>query len=1162
MSNNALATSRPEDQARAKAELLYRAIQQITETGMELNLATGLNAIMARVTRAFNLSQRDPLYTAKAQAIAVVTINLGLEYATSGDLNKAVNALTRNPIEAIYAIGEKVTTELRKRVTQVQEEAFVSIRRNNSDPIYFGVTDQSTENQLTAWATKGLSDHPFLPVGSMVEINAINAVLNHVVRETVLAKKIGWNQVLGTDSEAARFSSKIFARLRKDTCNTQGGVWKPFLLSLIMQAMGQGWQRNEHHLAFVDRFAVLEFLDLVNNHFDEINDRAGLAIERITQVATRRYGDIVRIGYTPAEIEEIFGFAQGYLMELSEQARTFYATKSDEEILDAEVIDRFWRERLFLSSTVPYDVRIAESGAAWEKVSQMKTLSALTRLVHGFKSWPADQQAKFFNEVDLNQMIDAIDRADAQAKALYELFAVLETDETSVTNTKSVVLHCINWSRRVGLLMALQRNEAFKRFGPAIVCGAELATWNFEQILALRQNDASRAYLGVALRNVDIPLSNEQWSKVYELASKDCGISIAQVWGAIGPEQQNRDFMKFTALEFSSLISDWSWGKVRTFFEPILVLHRRDQTFQEQFRFWYTGQAGRNLGFILARSWEKQLEALFHQYLGWKTREDVFFESLPAGHPDRKQFDRQLNAVTIEQIEKDQPWLRLSGIKSWDELCEVLKNFVLWPDKEQDGLAFSVFRVDHLLDQLPSPKEQAAGVIRLSKAMDGPYKNSEYVATLLARMIDWQSRSELALILLTNKTQPRERVKKITAEAIWPVVFSRELLEDTELLKVALSNMRTPATDQEWETLCRVGASEGLWAVEKAWSKMTGSEKKRFFMRFTAQQLSGLFVSITEAEVYNFFKEILDEHDQDETFQVGFKSWYQGGRQGRTKFFTLNEWEERLSKLFQERLGWATKNETPSKVTKKPVAEVSDQTDLLVIGDGLEQQLDQITDAKAQAEALVDLWRAAGGKSNHSAMRRICELIDWTNRAAVIAQLNLTEFEVEQKLLCELGKKAKWPYEVTKSIRKSNRRKTHYFEMTLIAVAHADPPLTPEDWAHVVCKVGLYNPEFGKGLWALMPNEQRQNLFMKLTGLLVSDIFRNEPWEVVGEFFTAVLSVPGRHNNFKTMFENWYFGDKTQSGKVYAFKPAPAWSTEIDDLICKLLYGEQAKPKG
>lgn len=1162
MSNTQLATSRPEDQARAKAEFLYRAIQQIAQVGVEIDLATGLTAVLARVTRAFNLSQRDPLYTPKAQAIAIVTINLGLEYATGGDLDKAIKALTRNPIEMIYAIGEKVTDELRKRVIQVQADAFVSARRDNGVTIYFGVTDQATETQLQNWVIKGLCDHPFLPVGSMTEVNVINAVLDRVVRETALAKKIGWNQILGSDSEAARFSSKIFARRHKDESNTQGGIWKPFLLTLIMQAMTDGWNRNRNSIAFVDRHAIIEFLDLVNNHFDEINDRAGLAIMRITQVATRKYGDIVRSAFTPDEIEEIFSFAQSCLFELSEQAQAFYAAHNDEEILNVEVVDRFWRERLFLSSTIPYDVRIAESSAAWEKASQMKTLAALTRLVRDFKSWPVEAQIKFFKELNLNPLIDGIDRADAQAKALYELFKALEANETSFANTRTVVLQGINWSQRINLLIALQQEEAFKRFGPAIVAAAELINWNFQQILALRQNNASRAYLGAALRHVDTPLTEGQWAKVYELASSDCGFSIAQVWGAISKEQQNRDFMKFTAREFSSMASVWTWEKVRDFFEPILKLHGTSQAFREQFRNWYAGLTNRSYEFIPSKNWDKRLEELFHQYLGWKTREDIFFESLPAGHPKRKLFDRRLNTATIAQIEKDQPWLQLSSIKSWDELCEALKNFVLWPEKEQDSLAFSVFRADQLLDQLSSPEEQAAAVVRLSKAMDGPYKNSEYVATLLAKLINWKDRSELALILLTDRTQPRASIKVITADVTWPVTLSQELLGDTDLLKVALSNMRTPTTDVEWKNLCRVCSEVGLWAAVKAWNKMSARQKKQFFMDFTAQQLSGLLLDLTETDIYNFFTEVLDEHDSDEIFRAEFKLWFQGGRQGRTKFFTLKEWEERLSKLFEDRLGWIAEDESQPKKEKKSPREVGDQINLLVAGDNLEQQLDQIVGANAQAKALTVLWKSLDGKNNPQVIRDSCEQIDWSDRGDLILELNRTFFQIKDDLFYDLTRQARWSYLQIKKIHRLAGNKARHSRMILIAIQGAEPTLTLEDWAHAISKAGLYNPELSKGLWKLMNDEQRQKLFMKFTGKFVSEIFSNEPWEVVSRFFTAVLSGPNRHQNYTVMFQNWYFGDKSQFGQAHAFKPATAWSGEIDNLICELLYGIKAKPKG
>ena len=1164
MDSYSLATAKPEDQARAKARLLYEALQQIASSGAELDLSSGLNAILARVTRAFGLSQRDPLYTAKAQAIAIVTINLGLEYATGGDLNKAVNALTRNPIEAIYAIGEKISTELRDRVIQVQADAFVTIRRDSCASTYYGVTDSQTETQLSNWVTKGLSEHQFLPISSMVEINAIKAVLERVMLETALAKKIDWSHVLGEQTEEARFSAKLFARVRKDTYSIRGGVWKPFLLSIIMQAMTEGWIRNKNQLAFVDRFAVIEFLDLVNNHFDEISGRANLAIYRITQVATRKYGDVVRISYTPNEIEDIFSFAQSCLYELSQQARDFYAEKTDAEILNAEVIDRFWRDRILLSSTVPYDVRIAESGAAWEKLSQMKTLTALTHLVKGFQHWPIAEQERFSAIIDLNSMLDAIGSPSDQSKALYELWQALGPVEKTIGTARSIILNCINWTKRTNLLVALYDGADYRHYANAITEGAGLADWNFDQILSLQKNNAGRAFLEIALRCVSTTLTQEQWNKIYELASSDCGLSIEQAWNAMGADRQAKDFMKFNARDFAILILNWQWNKVKSFLEPIFVANEKDPEFHKQFRYWYQGGATRNSSFIASDRWKKQFEELCRQYLGWRTSEEQIFDSLPAGHSKRRQFDRRLNEATIAKLATEKPWERLMKIESWDDLCEVLKNFVLWPETEQDGVALSTFRIDSQLDLLLGPDDQVRGITHLEKAMEGPFRNSPYVATVLAEIISWENRHNLALALLVDKQRMRSLTITLTRNVRWPVNLIKQLPNDQELLKQALVSILTPTIDKEWAEFCRGCSNIDLWVAEIAWNKLSDQQKKRFFMHFTAQQISGLIVCLTEDEVYNFFKVILDEQGGDETFKRDFKFWYYGGIRGWTRFLMLDSWKPRLETLFQERLGWVMKNklETRPKPGKKLVPATNEPAQLLVLNDYLNHQLNQTECAKAQARALIDLWQTAGGKSNHTALNKICELIEWTDRAELIAQLNQVEFEVGDNLLLELAGRAMWPYSATKTIYKSNSRKEHYFDMILIAVENAKPPLTPEDWAHVAGKVGYYNPRFGKRLWALMPNEQRNKLFVKFPGVQISDFYQNEPWEVVRDLFTSIFTETERHTNFVHAFERWFYGGKSPFEKAHAFKPAPAWQHQLDDLFRRSLYGIKPLKKG
>lgn len=1194
-----LVSARPEEQARAKSRLLNSAIERIRESGGELDLTAGLQAILVHIIRDRKFDQLDAQTLPKAQAIAIVTTNLGLEYATKGDVDKAVLALTRNPIEKIFTIGEKLNDELQVRVGKVLAKAVLSVRFANITT-YLGVTDATTEAQLTVWHKKGVSDHAYLPLSTIEEYETVTKTLDRVERELYLASKVDWQEVFA-DYGASRFTLEIYRRQNKESCNHLGGVWKPFLLSLIVQAMTGGWSRNTRRLAFIDRQAVVEFVDLVTFEFNRVSERANTAAERILKVAHHKHERLFKDACSKSEVEEIFALVSGWMNDLASEAKRFCFGLDDLETASDVEVDRFWRTRLFLSSDVPYAVRVAESAELWRQLPQVKTLAALTRVVKDLALWPEGERENFLANTKIDPLLDAIP-AEKQSAALYLFWRALGDERASAVYALTVVERgLINWTERFDLLLALRNETDYGRFIVAVNAAARRVRWDLDRVGKLKERRAFGAFIGTAFRELKPNLDNRERQQVITLAGSETLGAVDQIWSELTETERARDLFMFTGRDVSRLMMDWKWEAVEAFFRPLLAARAGEGDFRQQFVLWLDGRSRSHEAFVAGDNWREPFEELCKQHLGRPTSRDRRLASLPTGHPERKALDREINRELIARLAEERPWDRVAKATSLAELGETLRSFELWPEREQDRICFCrdgheaerEFTTDHfdrLLDAEGDVKAQAEAIAKLRRAMREPFQTSSFIDTVLYKLFTWTDRAELIAELGSGKAIRSTSMLNLAREIAWPLTAVERVGTDKHLLEIALTRLVRPETEEDWIRACQQSVRCHLGAARQVWEQMPASYRPRLFMHFPAAFVAEFLKAESFEMARVIFEPMLAERGTDDDFRHQFKRWYEGRGSDTPSFAPPPEWQKDWREFTAEYLGWGTSAE--NTWYKMPLGDIR-RDRMIVVPRGepiwskpppwqqvdattnleelsaclvdftfwpeterdkfyerfrLDPLLDEFGDPEAQAEGLVELWKIMGGRHRDNGFVRAMatRLINWTERSELVVKLNRKELGLSPELILVLAERAWWPISAIRQVRKPD-------ELLMMAMTRVRPPIKPDEWRLFIERVGHHHGNVGRHIWQLMDDDSRRMQLTRFSGRMVSEIIEQWSWQQVQELLEPLLASKKGDGNFRNRFCDWYFGDGTAYGQSVAFTPASAWTSEIQALLAE--YG-------
>lgn len=417
--STALTVHRPQERAREKSALLQLALQRIARQGETLDFENAAERLIARVFSERGFSRRVERHLSLAQAIVIVRINLGLDRATGGDVEKAVGALTKNPIEKIYLLGEKTVAELHERATKLWRSALVAVQtRYDHGPRYYGVTDEQTESSLETWVSKGFNDDNDLPPATMEEVRTITEVIDRVETEVKLAKKVNWDAILdgsGTYGFTV-FASTAFKRASRHERCCNGGVWPVFLISLIANvltdtAYGIVDSTAKEAGSGIRRFVyaspgVLEtFIQLMLYEPERIVEehiRITVGVSKIAFRSDRTNSEVFQKELSEKELQELLQMIGPTLQRFANKIREILFGKKDARAESQKVVgfDEAWNLHLFLLSPTSSDYRLRVLDASrqkpWERAGAIKDIEQLNQWLMTFKHWPDDKHAVAF----------------------------------------------------------------------------------------------------------------------------------------------------------------------------------------------------------------------------------------------------------------------------------------------------------------------------------------------------------------------------------------------------------------------------------------------------------------------------------------------------------------------------------------------------------------------------------------------------------------------------------------------------------------------------------------------------------------------------------------------------------------------------------------------
>jgi hypothetical protein len=419
----ALTIHRPQERAHEKSALLQLALQRIAQQNASLDFDNAATGLIARIFAERGFTQRSERHTAIAQAIIIVRINLGLDRATGGDVEKAVRALSQNPIEKIYLLGEKTVADLRERAVTVWKSAVVSVRtRFDRSARYYGVTDEETERLLEKWATKGLEDENGLPPSTMEAIDKIAETLKRVETETRLAKNVNWATILQGSGEYGftTFAATAFKRGARNARNICGGVWPVFLISVLANILTADDETEKRDIGircfvYLTPSRLEKFISLVLYEPESIAERRIRISVGFSKIAFRSDSVSQDVFHTAldgtAVQDELLPMLARALQRFAGQVREvfFGANSGKAEQAQDTGFDAVWSTRFFLTSQANTNHRLHVLDVAkhkpWERADAIQNIEQLSQWLMAFRHWPEDKQVLVFQSGVLQRVL-------------------------------------------------------------------------------------------------------------------------------------------------------------------------------------------------------------------------------------------------------------------------------------------------------------------------------------------------------------------------------------------------------------------------------------------------------------------------------------------------------------------------------------------------------------------------------------------------------------------------------------------------------------------------------------------------------------------------------------------------------------------------------------
>jgi len=613
MQTRALTVSNPKEQAEARSRLLRAAVSIVVERAPDHDMATVFNAFLTHVAKDNNLDLTRPIHVARAEAIIAVTLNLGLEIHAGEDANKAALALFKKPIP-VFKLGERTVAELRNRIAKVIKKAVISVKSGRKYK-YYGVTDTETEQQLAEWNQGQLTDHPLLPPATRSEIQRIELVLDRVEQEIRLSRKVNWLDIFGRNQGTCNFAAEHFRRPKQHILNPAGGVWRPFVTSLVAKVLTSTWDKSRFFLGNqaqinLERYLVItedalrEILELVMFEPEEINRKAIEAAAKITAAAlnqTDRWNvnSVFSSNCNDEEIHEILDLAAQALESFAHDARAFYLAIASVERPSRAELDRFWRSRLLLhndSATRPLQDRLNEEEALhhqpWKRLPDTRNLTEVLSCIAGFAVWPIEERIGFVSEYNFERVVTKERDFEDAAKLLLKIFELICDLEGDQNDYVQMIAEQIDWRSRSKLVAEICRLAKSELFNDQLNWISTQTQWNKEALNNLNCGNVYGVGLGPAIQAIGHNLNENDWRNLTPVGMGPSTERVGIFFSALDDQQRVRFVVSLDTMRMGGYLDGLPIKQILELFAPIAARIKSDPEYKKEFERWYGGFAG------------------------------------------------------------------------------------------------------------------------------------------------------------------------------------------------------------------------------------------------------------------------------------------------------------------------------------------------------------------------------------------------------------------------------------------------------------------------------------------------------------------------------------------------------------------------------------------
>jgi hypothetical protein len=473
--------------------------------------------------------QQDPQ---RAMAMTLILINYILEcQSTQWLLEKKSD---RDPFDVAMALWRKYPMDVLVRSAISRREALLADLRETWTQArihvrdewrddWYGITDAETETALVSFLSRALTDVQGLPIGTAEEDRAIRELLARVKEETRLARLIAWSDILNL-ADVGKFAATQFRRHHPLEPHPVGGVWRPFLCSVLANIMGKGWEVTMRYhtssgsgtelFVCVDLRTMKLFLHRLMLEPESLPTPAEVAA-KFAILTIQRRGKIFLQACTEADMYLILEMAQQAFAHMTQNARTFYlkTVKNIDDVDDAELMT-FWGHRL-IAYIPAFDRLLLDENRMrleepWKRVREIRSWESLGDAVARFDLWPPEERERFVRTFKIEPLLHRVHRTEEDALGLMRVWAGMRQAEQNAQLAIRLMTAC-SWERRSALVIDLCGRTECISFLEELRAMVQRVAWSFRTIPQLLCLPTSPYILGDALRVVAPNYTSAQW---------------------------------------------------------------------------------------------------------------------------------------------------------------------------------------------------------------------------------------------------------------------------------------------------------------------------------------------------------------------------------------------------------------------------------------------------------------------------------------------------------------------------------------------------------------------------------------------------------------------------------------------------------------------------